>query len=327
MSQIAYMFVGVGVAAYSAGIFHLLEHAFFKALLFFGAGAVMHAMHDELNIQKMGGLRKKLPFTHFTFVVGVLAIIGTPLFSGFPSKEDVIGSAFARAQAGDSWLWVVWVLAVLAAGITAIYMFRLLFLVFYGEPRDKDLHEHAHDPGWAMRVPMLALAVLSVIGGFLAWPGAYNRVEDWLHPVFVRYPVKGPALANALPFSWTSLLLTLGITALGALVAWQVYYRRNPDPQRVGALAPSIYQLLYHRYYVDELYDLILVSPIKFAARMMYRFVERDVVDFTVDGVARLVRLSSNRLRNIQTGYARSYALGILFGAVLMVGFYVLGGR
>jgi len=326
MSQIGYMFVGVGVAVYSAGMFHLMEHAFFKALLFFGAGAVMHAMHDELNIQRMGGLRNKLPFTYWTFLVGVLAIIGTPLFSGFFSKEDVIGAAYSRALHGDSWLWIVWALTVLTAFLTAAYMFRLFFLVFHGQPRDRDLYDHAHEASLVMRVPMGVLAVLAFVGGWIVVPGGWNLMEDWLRPVFTAFPVNGPKIAGQ-PFYWQSMAVTLIVTLLGFLLAWQIYYRRSPAPERVGATAPGVYNFLYHRYYVDELYDMLFVRPVKWTGSMVYRFVEIDIVDFTVDGAGRLIRWTSGWLRSIQTGYTRNYALGILFGAMIVVGYYVFQGR
>jgi len=326
MSQIAYMFVGVGVAVYSAGIFHLLEHAFFKALLFMGAGSVMHALHDELDIRKMGGLRNKLRFTYFAFLVGVLAIIGFPGFSGFFSKEDVIGAAYSRALHGDSWLWIVWALTVLTACLTAAYMFRLFFLVFHGEPRDRQLYDQAHEPGLAMRAPMAVLMVLSVFGGFLAFPGAYNKMEDWLSPVFTRFPVSGPTLAPQ-PFAPVSMIATLLATLIGFGIAWQIYYKRQPSADRVAARAPAVYRFLYHKYYVDELYDFLFVRPIKFTGRMLNQYFDTDIVDGAVDGVGKLLRLSSSRLRRVQTGYVRNYALSILLGAVLMVGFFVLGGR
>lgn len=326
MSQIAYMFVGVGVAVYSAGMFHLLEHAFFKALLFMGAGAVMHALHDELNIQKMGGLKDKLPWTYRTFLVGVLAILGVPLFSGFFSKEDVIGAAYARALAGDSVLWIVWALAVITAGLTAVYMLRLFFLVFHGEPRDQELYDHAHDPGLPMLVPMMILAVLSIVGGYLSIPGVYNEMEAWLSPVFHQFAVRGPSL-DAQPFYWQSLVTTLVATAIGAYIGFAVYYQRRPSAERVGSMAPGLYRFLYHRYYVDELYDAALVRPYKLVATTIYRYFEVPVVDGAVDGSGLLMRWIALRTRGIQTGYVRNYALGILFGAVLLVGFYAVGGR
>lgn len=326
MSQIAYMFTGVGVAVYSSGIFHLLEHAFFKALLFMGAGAVMHAMHDELNIQKMGGLRNKMRWTYWTFLIGVLAIIGTPGFSGFFSKEDVIGAAYSRALHGDGWLWIAWVLIVISAGVTAMYMFRLFFLVFHGEPRDRELYDHAHEASRVMLVPMFILSFFSIFGGWIAIPGVYNKMEDWLSPVFHQFPVNGPPLVPQ-PFYPISMIVTLIITAIGVLVAWQVYYRRSPAPERVGAAAQPVYQLLYHKYYVDELYDLAFVRPIKFTAWLIGRFFDQDIVDGAVDGTGKVIRWSSGWMRSLQTGYARNYALGILFGAVLVVGYYIVGGR
>jgi NADH-quinone oxidoreductase subunit L len=326
MSQIAYMFVGVGVAVYSAGMFHLLEHAFFKALLFMCAGAVMHAMRDELNIQRMGGLRNKMPFTYAMFVIGFLAIIGTPLFSGFFSKEDVIGAAYARALHGDGWLWIVWGLAVVASGLTALYMFRLLYLVFHGEPRDRELYEHAHEPSLPMRVPMLILGVLSVVGGYIALPGVYNELEAWLAPVFTRFPVAGPRI-EAQPFYWESMAVTLAVTALGLVAGWTVYARRSPAPGAVAATAPGVYRVFANRYYVDQLYEFLFVRPVKWFSRVLDRYVEQDVIDFAVDGTGKLIRVTSARLRVIQTGFVRNYALGILFGAVLVVGYYVVGGR
>lgn len=326
MSQIAYMFVGVGVAAYSAGIFHLLEHAFFKALLFMGAGAVMHAMHDELNIQRMGGLRNKLRFTYWTFLIGVLAIIGFPGFSGFFSKEDVIGAAYSRALHGDGILWIVWALTVITAFLTAVYMFRLFFLVFHGEPRDRELYDHAHEASLPMRVPMGILAVLSVIGGWLAFPGGYNKVDDWLSSTFTRIPVRGPTIAPQ-PFAPLSMVIVLLVTALGFALAYAVYYRRQPTPQRMAAMAPGFYNFMAHRYYVDELYGTAIVLPIRVSAWALNRFFEIGLVDGIVDGVGVFTRFASGRLRRVQTGYVRNYALAILFGAMLMVGYYVVGGR
>jgi NADH-quinone oxidoreductase subunit L len=288
------------------------------------AGSVMHALHDELDIRKMGGLRNKLRFTYFAFLVGVLAIIGFPGFSGFFSKEDVIGAAYTRALHGDSWLWIVWALTILTACLTAAYMFRLFFLVFHGEPRDRQLYEQAHEPGLAMRAPMAVLMVLSVFGGFLAFPGAYNKMEDWLSPVFTRFPVNGPTLAPQ-PFAPVSMIATLLATLIGFGIAWQIYYKRQPNSDRVAARAPAVYRFLYHKYYVDELYDFLFVQPIKFTGRMLNQYFDTDIVDGAVDGVGKLLRLSSSRLRRVQTGYVRNYALSILLGAVLMVGFSCWG--
>jgi len=326
MSQIAYMFTAVGVAVYSAGIFHLLEHAFFKALLFMGAGAVMHAMDDVLDIQLMGGLRRKMPFTYWTFLIGVLAIIGFPGFSGFFSKEDIIGAVYARAMAGDGWLWLAWALLVISAGVTAAYMFRLFFLVFHGEPRDQALYDHAHDPPLIMQVPMGILAVLAIIGGWLAVPGAYNLMDAWLAPTFDLFKTRGPAIVPQ-PFSLLSMLVTLAVTAAGFVVAWVIYLRRNPEPGWVGRTFAPVYQLFYHRYYVDELYDLAFVKPVVLGGRYGISFAERYVIDGTVNATAAVVGWSGAWMRRVQTGYVRNYALSILFGAIAVVAYYVIGGR
>lgn len=326
MSQIAYMFVGVGVAVYSAGIFHLLEHAFFKAMLFMAAGAVMHALNDVLDIRLMGGLRRKMPITFWSFVIGVLAISGIPPFSGFFSKEDVIGSAFGRATHGDPWMWIVWVLIEVAAAFTALYMGRALFVVFFGQPRDQSLYDHAHDPGMTMTIPMVILAVLSVFGGWLAVPGGYNKMESWLSPVFHWFPTPGPVIA-AQPFSWISLLVTLLMAFLGLFVAYSVYYRRSPSPQRLASALGSLYTLPAHRWYVDELYDLVFVRPLKLFSRFLDDFIERWVIDGAVRGAGYFMTWAAGWLRTYQTGFVRNYALWILVGAVIVFGYYVVGGR
>ena len=325
------MFVGVGVASSSAGMFHLLEHAFFKALLFMGAGAVMHALHEhhELDIQRLGGLKNKLPFTYWTFLIGVMAILGLPPFSGFFSKEDVIGAAFARAEHGDGILWIVWALAVLTAALTAIYMLRLFFLVFHGEPRDRQIHESVQSEDHlpvTMKAAMGVLAVLSFVGGWLSIPDVYNEMEAWLSSTFLRFPVPGPSPAAA-PFYWQSLVITLAVTLAGVVIAWRVYYVRSPAPERAGALAPALYRFMANRYYVDELYDVTFVRPTKAALRLIDRWFEIVALDGLIDASARFTRYGALRLRRIQTGYVRNYALGILFGAVLVVGYYVVGGR
>jgi NADH-quinone oxidoreductase subunit L len=173
---------------------------------------------------------------------------------------------------------------------------------------------------------MAVLALLSIVGGYIAFPGGYNLMESWLHPVFTMFPHGGPAI-QAQPFSWISLIVTLLLTALGVLVAWQVYYKRSPGPEQVSAAVPAVYSLMAHRYYVDEIYDALFVTPVKWGGRMLSRFFEVDVVDGAVNASAWLVRYFSVYARRIQTGYVRNYALGILFGAVLIMGYYVLGGR
>lgn len=319
MSQIAYMFVGVGAASYASGIFHLTTHAYFKALLFMGAGAVMHALKDNVDIRRMGGLRAKMPFTFATFLIATLAISGIPLFSGFFSKDDIIGAIYNQAH-HVGWLWIMWILLVVTSGLTALYMFRLLFIVFFGQERDLELAAHAHDPPLVMRVPMVILAALSVVGGYLAVPDAKDEIGNWLAHTFTRYRPAAPALPTA---QWTSIIVVFVVVLMGLFLAYRVYYVRRPSPEQVGAMAPAIYQLFLTRWYVDELYDAVIVRPITMLGLFLNAVVERYVINGIVDGTAEAVRESSGELRQIQSGYVRNYALSILLGAVLVVGYYV----
>jgi NADH-quinone oxidoreductase subunit L len=177
-----------------------------------------------------------------------------------------------------------------------------------------------------MRIPMVILSVLAIFGGFLAFPGSYNKLDDWLAPWFQRFPTNGPKLA-APPFYATSMLVTLIATAIGFVIAYAVYIRANPDRERVASMAPGLYNFMLHRYYVDELYDFLFVRPVKWGGAYAYRFVERDMIDFSVDGAGMLTRVLSLAGRRVQTGYVRNYALGIMLGAVLLVGYYFVGGR
>jgi NADH-quinone oxidoreductase subunit L len=320
MSQIAYMFVGVGAAAYATGIFHLTTHAYFKALLFMGAGAVMHALHDNVDIRKMGGLRTKMPFTFWTFLIATLALAGVPLFSGFFSKDDIIGAIYSQAG-HTSWLWIVWIMLVVTAGLTTLYMFRLVFTVFFGESRDAQLAEHAHDPSVTMRVPMAILAVLAVIGGYLAVPDAKDEIGMWLSHTFTAYAPAAPVLPSA---QWTSIVVTFAVVVMGFFIAYRVYYQRRPSAEQVGAAAPSVYRLFANRWYVDELYDVAIVRPFVLLGLFLNSAVERFVVNGVVDGSALAVRATGTDLRRVQSGYVRNYALSILFGAVLVVFYYVI---
>jgi NADH-quinone oxidoreductase subunit L len=319
MSQIAYMFVAVGSASYVAGIFHLTTHAYFKACLFMGAGAVMHALHDNVDIRKMGGLRTKMPFTFWTFFIATLAIAGVPLLSAFFSKDEIIGAIYAHAS-GAWWLWIVWIFLVITSGLTALYMFRLLFIVFFGESRDPGLADHAHDPPMVMKIPMGILAALSIVGGYLWVPDATDYIGNWLSPTFDRYLPNAPPEPSV---QWTSLVITTVAVGLGIYAAYQVYYRRQPAPQRFSAMAPWLYRFLLNRWYIDDLYDAVIVRPFTLFALFLSSVVEKYVINGVVDGTGTALRDSSAGLRRIQSGYVRNYALSILLGAVLVVGYYL----
>jgi NADH-quinone oxidoreductase subunit L len=320
MSQIAYMFVGVGSATYAAGIFHLTTHAYFKALLFMGAGAVMHALHDNVDIRRMGGLMRKMPFTFWTFLIATLSIAGIPGFAGFFSKDDIIGAVYHQAQ-HTAWMWIIWIMLVITAGLTALYMFRLLFLVFSGESRDAALAEHAHDPSFVWKVPMSILAVLAIIGGYLAIPDAKDEIGDWLGHAFTRY---GPAAPPLPATQWLSIIVTTAVVLMGIWIAYRVYVQKSPSSEQVGASAPATYALFANRWYIDELYDVAVVRPFVLVGLFLNAVVEKFVINGIVDGSALAVRASAGDLRRVQTGYVRNYALSILFGAVLVVFYYVI---
>src|SRR5579884_4062246 len=319
MSQIAYMFVGVGAASYASGIFHLTTHAYFKACLFMGAGAVMHALHDNVDIRRMGGLKATMPVTFWCFLIATMAISGVPLFSGFFSKDEIIGNIYFLAS-HTGWYWAIWILLSVTAGLTALYMFRLLFMVFLGQERDPELALHAHDPPLVMRLPMMILAVLAVIGGYLAFPGAPNWIGNWLRHSFERFSPVAPAEPAT---QWASVIIVILTVALGIFAAYRIYYQRRPAPEQVGATAPAIYRLFLNRWYVDGLYDRAVVRPIIVLGLFLSTVVERFVINGLVEGSAAALRDSSRDMRRVQSGYVRNYALSILLGAVLVVGYYV----
>jgi NADH-quinone oxidoreductase subunit L len=318
VSQLGYMFLGMGVAAFSAGIFHVLTHAFFKALLFLGSGAVIHAMHDEQDIQKMGGLKHHLPTTYKTFVVGAIAIAGIFPFSGFFSKDEILWKAFS-SDYGSVFLWI---LGVLGAGLTAFYMFRLVSLTFEGEPRYG--HEvHPHEAPRTMTIPLVILAFLSVVGGFVGIPESLfggNSIEHWLEPVFapaydkLRLTTHGTETAEYL-----SMILSVGIAIAGIYGARVVYLRRTELAEAWKAKYAAMYRILFNKYYVDEAYDKLFVSPtVKVSEGLLWKGVDVSVIDGAVNGSARLIAIAAQGIRRIQTGIAQQYA-AVFVGGILVV--------
>ncbi len=346
ISQLGYMFIGEGVQNYTGGIFHLVTHAFFKALLFLGAGAVIHALAGEQDMRQMGGLRHRLPTTFWTFLIGVLAISAVPPLAGFWSKDDILGSVLAQATATQNpWYYVLWGIGLLTAVLTAFYMFRLFFAIFVGNYRgavkvsrthEEDVEEettghHAGKPGYydiqevppVMSIPLVALAGLSVVGGFIGsfaiiGLGKWQPLANFLAPVFsgAQAPVASFGIA------WISTGLGIAATLLGFLVAWRVYrggfqYKENSNP---------LYQLVLHKYYVDEALSFVLVKPLLAIGRAANRYLEGNALDGGSRGIAFLFRGTSATLRRLQTGYVRNYALAIFFGVVLIVVYYAVRG-
>jgi NADH-quinone oxidoreductase subunit L len=304
VSQLGYMFLGLGVGAYTAGVFHLMTHAFFKALLFLGAGSVIHGMSDEQDIRKMGGLKGKMPTTYGTFLVACLAIAGVPGLSGFFSKDLILEEAFASPH-GSGLLWLV---GTVGAGLTAFYMFRLLFVTFWGETRaDPEVTHHIHESPVAMTFPLVVLAVLSVIGG-------YFTLSHFLSPTFGE-----PHAHVPLPVKWLPTLAGLG----GIGLAYQMYVREPGMAERLGEQFRGLYHLLLNKYYVDEIYDAVIVRPMTAASNWLWQVWDTLVIDGTVNGAARTVEANGLLFRLWQTGNVQNYAVSFLIGAMVILGYYL----
>jgi NADH-quinone oxidoreductase subunit L len=318
VSQLGYMFLACGVGAFSAGIFHLMTHAFFKGLLFLAAGSVIHAVGGEQDMRKMGGLRKKIPVTFWTMFMGTLAIAGAPGFSGFFSKDEILEAAQHASP-------VLWGLGVLTAGITSFYMFRLLFLTFFGNERYDEHHVHVHESPKNMLVPLIVLAILSVCGGWMAAPelwGGVNHFDRFLAPVM------GTATRSAevAPESSTGGVAILGALfgapviagLIGFLLAWWMYIRNTEAPKKLAASLSGPYKLLSGKYFVDELYASVIVRPLVWISdKILWHVIDEDVIDGAVNGVATVSRESGDRLRRANSGNVRSYATWIVVGALV----------
>ena len=308
VSQLGYMFLALGTGAYVAAVFHVMTHAFFKALLFLGSGSVIHAVSGQQDIRFMGGLKKKLPITYFTFLVGCLAIAGIPPLSGFFSKDAILLSAFEH----DKFLYVV---GVLTAALTAFYMFRLLFITFNGSFRgDEEQRHHIHESPVAMTLPLIILAVLSVIGGFVGVPEVFmhggERLTAYLSPVI-------KPVTHHIEHSTELMLmgLTTVVAIIAIIIAW-VRYRtyREEEPRAFG-------KLLQNRWYVDELYNSVVVRPVNKLGAVANRYFERSGIDALVNGVGRLVNYGGRQMRWLQSGQVGNY---VLLMVVSMLLFFVL---
>ncbi|HYT08001.1 MAG TPA: NADH-quinone oxidoreductase subunit L [Rugosimonospora sp.] len=320
ISQLGYMFLACGVGAFGAGIFHLMTHAFFKALLFLGAGSVMHATSGEQDMRRMGGLRKAIPWTYGTMLVATLAISGTPGFSGFFSKEEILLAARSGPYANSA----IYALGVITAGLTALYMFRLLFMTFHGAPRFDPKKTHIHESPRVMLAPLAVLAALALAGGWWAAPhllGGLNYFDHFVKPVFVG----GETSSSTEPYTGSGQLIAtvFGPPVLAAfvgfLLAWWLYIR---NPQMPGRLAESLrapYRLLAGKYFIDELYGLVIVRPLVWVStNFLWRTVDEETIDGLVNGVAREAGEFGDRLRHLNSGNTRTYAAWVILGAVVL---------
>jgi NADH-quinone oxidoreductase subunit L len=318
VSQLGYMFMACGAGAYAVGVFHLMTHAFFKALLFLGAGSVIHGLGGLQDIRKMGGLKHHMPWTYRTFLIGTIAIAGLPPFAGFFSKDAILWSEWKYPNNGI----VLWIVGVIAAGFTSFYMFRLLILTFYGTPRytEHEVH-HVHEAPKSMLVALIVLAICSMVAGFVGVPRVLyggEQIEEFLQP-----PGSEAVAEVAAASGTTELLLmavSVGVALSGLGVAYLFYVAKPELPGRLAAKAHAMYSILTHKYYVDEIYDAVIVWPIVAASReFLWKFVDIVVIDGTVNGVGKVVRGTAGSLKHMQTGYVRTYAAWILLGGVAVV--------
>jgi NADH-quinone oxidoreductase subunit L len=344
VSQLGYMFLAMGVGAFGAGVFHLMTHAFFKACLFLGSGSVIHAMHhalhhehsdaDPQDMRNMGGLRKKMPITFATFLIATIAIAGIPPLAGFFSKDEILWQAFSNPFHGDMNI-VLWGVGAFAALLTAFYMFRLVFMTFFGKTRLSDkAYSHLHESPWVITLPLVVLALLSIVGGWIGIPkllgdfaGIPNLMEGYLEPVFAysteymkatgAHEAHNPALEGGL-MAFSVLVAVCGIAG-----AWALYIIRPAFPERFVAMFPTLHRAVYNKWYVDEIYDFMIVNPCKAFSNFLWKGFDVVVVDGIVNGVAAVVRGFSGVLRHVQTGMIHNYAFSMALGAVVIVGCYL----
>jgi NADH-quinone oxidoreductase subunit L len=349
ISQIGYMVMGVSVAAYGAGLFHLMTHAFFKALLFMGAGSVIGAMAGIQNMDRMGGFRRAMPFTFITFTIGALALAGFPLTSGFFSKDEIL--AFTLNRGGG--YAVLGVLGYVGAALTAFYAFRMVFRVFFGdvvpearelegghiahhdpanpmtgEPEDTDVgfpgpEHHIAERSWPMKAAMGPLALLAIVGGYLAVPGVSDVIETFLEPTFEDSRFHDTAPSEGA--EWLGLAAGGIIAILGIGTAWWVYLRRPGTATRLRARLAPVHAFLVNKWYFDELYDALFVRPVATFGSFGRRVIETDFVQGTiVGGATGIVRVGTSVARSIQTGYLRAYALLLLLGVAGLTLYFLL---
>jgi NADH-quinone oxidoreductase subunit L len=323
-SQLGYMFVAMGVGAYSVGMYHLFTHAFFKALLFLGSGSVIHAMHHEQDMRRMGGLRDKLPVTYICMVVGTLALTGVPLTAGYFSKDAIIEAAAAGHNPFAAYAFVM---TVTAALLTSFYSWRLVFMTFHGEPADREAHKHAHESPWVILIPLIFLAVGSIAAG---WPFKELFAGEKVGEFFRESLKFGPdnhilhdmhALHWSIPWSPTVMM------AIGFLVAVQFYIRRPDIPKSLAAQHDMLYRFLLNKWYFDELYDWLFVRPAFWLGRLLWKGGDGKIIDgLGPDGIAGRVLWTTGRIVKLQTGYVYHYAFAMLIGVALIITWFMFYG-
>jgi len=325
VSQLGYMMLAAGVGAYSAAIFHLMTHAFFKALLFLGAGSVIHALSEEQDIRNMGGLRTIMPTTYRTFLIASLAIAGIPPLAGFMSKDEILYSTFTAGH-GGGWNYILWFLGIFTAFMTAFYMFRLVFKTFHGECRlDPEVRKHAHESPPVITVPLSILAFLSVVGGFLGIPILlkYNVMHNWLGPLFEKATHHGGEVAHA-AHSLLAELSLMGVSVLvgvgGILLALTIILRKPGVADDLRENFGFLYDLFLNKWWVDELYNSMVIRPLRSLGGVFWTECDEKGIDGALHGIAGGAQGSGSRLSRFQTGFIQNYALSMAVGlAVILI--------
>jgi NADH-quinone oxidoreductase subunit L len=321
ISQLGFMFIGVGVGAFTAGIFHLITHAFFKACLFLGSGSVIHAMSGEQDMRKMGGLKSKIPITYWTFLVATIAIAGVPPLAGFFSKDEILASAFANPYFPQWFNALIWTLGTLAAFCTAFYMFRLVYLTFFGDFRGTHEQEHhLHESPWTMTLPLIVLAILSAAGGaILGWPHRHF-LAAWLHPIFPEIGGVPEAQYEISPnLEYGLMFVSTAIAMIGIWAAYARFYKRGlaADEQFDRAM-PAVARGMENKWYVDELYGAIIVRPLEGFSQFLWRGVDA-LIDGLLAMAGYVVAAIGDLLRFFQTGNVRNYALMFFLGVIVFI--------
>jgi NADH-quinone oxidoreductase subunit L len=333
VSQLGYMFLAAGAGAYIAAIFHVLTHAFFKACLFLGSGSVIHANSGEQDMTRMGGLRRSMPTTYWTFLVATLAIAGIPLFAGFFSKDEILARVFAAGVTdlngyGDVYR-VLWYFAVGGALLTAFYMFRAVYMTFHGRFRgDEEVKRHLHESPRSMTIPLIVLGVLAIVGGFVGFPGqlfhktGWNLIENFLHPIILPIgeaahgaaPTEHAPHAVGLGTEWLLVGVSVAVAVFGWMIARRFYTGEGAFtiPKRLAERLAIPYRLLFNKYWIDEIYGALIVKPVHRLAGILWRVFDELIIDTVfVNGTAFAVELTGDVLRFFQTGNVRNYALAV----------------
>ena len=321
VSQLGYMFLAMGVGAFTTGVFHVMTHAFFKALLFLGSGSVILAVHHEQDMRKMGALKNKLPITYITMLLGTMAISGIPFFSGFFSKDEILWYAFS-SHFGSVWFWGI---GFLTAGLTAFYMFRMLYLTFHGESRlDKHVAEHVSESPVSITIPLVVLAVLAVFGGFFGIPHIFHILPNYMELLFNGFFAKIPGGHGAILTEWILLVLSV----LFALVAWyvasKVYQSGFGLASKLREKWEWAYKISLNKWYVDEIYNLVIIRPTySFTKHFLWRFFDLNVVDGIVNTSGTAARTAANVIRPLQNGLTQNYALIFTIGTFIVLWYLI----